>query len=234
MSARGSAAPGGIVVALDTATPVGSVVVARGPDVLAVRLLERRAEHASRLIPAIDDALRSVGLSASDLTGVVVGEGPGSFTGVRVAAATAKAIAHARALPLWTVSSPAGVALATEAGFVRYVLFDARQDRVYVAGYAVDAGRVQTLCEPSAARLHEVLDADVPAGAVFLGDGAERHRTVIEAAGHAVAPAPASYSTAEGLLRFLGGVVAPAPVEDVAAWEPRYVRPWSPDPAWAG
>lgn len=236
MSPDAGRARQGLVVAFDTATPVGSVVVARGTDVLATRLLERRAEHAACLVPAIDDALRSTGLSVEALEGVVVGEGPGSFTGVRVAAATAKALVHARSIPMWAVSSLAGVALAAEAdgARVRWVLFDARQDRVYAAAYAEDAGRVETLVEPRAARLSEILGSSPPPRTVFVGDGAVRHRAALEDAGHVVPPGAAARSPAEGLLRFLAGVPDHEPVRDPAAWEPRYVRPWTPDAAWAG
>jgi tRNA threonylcarbamoyladenosine biosynthesis protein TsaB len=218
------------LLALDTSGPAGSVAVGRGGHVLARVVLTRRAEHAARLVPAIAEALATRGLAARDVEGVVVGEGPGSFTGVRVAAATAKGLARALGVPLWAVSSLAGTALACGGAPVRYALFDARQDRVYGACYRVADG-VEVLVEPHAGVLTDALE-QAPEGAVFVGDGAARHRASIEGAGFAVSDDDAPV-VAEGLLAFLHAR-SPAPIADSAAWEPRYIRPWSPDAAWKG
>jgi tRNA threonylcarbamoyladenosine biosynthesis protein TsaB len=213
-------------LAFDTSGAVGSVAVARGGSTLARVRLERALEHAAGLLPAIGDALAGAGVDRSELRGVVVGEGPGSFTGVRVAAATAKGLARALDVPLWAVSSLAGTALAADVGPIRYVLFDARADRVYGACYGVGAAGVQTLVTPHAGRLRDVLDADVPGGAVFLGDGADRHRAAIEGAGFAVAE-PGRGSLADGLFAYMAFHPDTAPVARVDEWEPRYIREWS-------
>lgn len=94
-----------ISLAFDTSTPIGSVALARGADILGSRFLLRQFEHAAGLIPAVDELLRSADLVPRDLSRLVVGEGPGSFTGVRVAAATAKGLAATLDLPVWAFSS---------------------------------------------------------------------------------------------------------------------------------
>lgn len=218
------------LLALDTSGPAGSVAVGRGDDVLSRVVLARRAEHAARLVPAIEEALTACGLAARDVEGLVVGEGPGSFTGVRVAAATAKGLARALSVPLWAVSSLAGTALACDGPPIRYALFDARRDRVYGACYRVGDG-VDVVIGPHAGVLSDALEG-APAGAAFVGDGAARHRAAIEDAGFAVVNGGAPI-VAEGLLAFLRAGTG-APIGDAAAWEPRYIRPWSPDAAWKG
>jgi tRNA threonylcarbamoyladenosine biosynthesis protein TsaB len=217
-------------LAFDTSGPSGSVAVGSGTSVLAALSLEVRQEHASRLVPTIDAVLSEAGLAVSGLGGIVVGEGPGSFTGVRVAAATAKGLAHALGLPLFAFPSLAGAALAEDAGDLRYVLFDARGDRVYGACYRVVEASVETVIEPHGGTLSEALRADAAGRATFVGDGARRHREVIERAGFAVGPGP-SRSLAEGLLR-MHRLDANARAVDVSAWEPRYVRPSSAEPGW--
>lgn len=217
-------------LAFDTSGATGSVAVGIGARVLAALTLEVRQEHASRLVPAIDSVLSAAGVEVAGLRGIVVGEGPGSFTGVRVAAATAKGLAHAVGLPLFAFSSLAGAALAEDAGAVRYVLFDARGDRVYGACYRVDETAVRTIVEPHGGTLGDALRTDVAREAVFVGDGARRHREVIERAGFAVG-AGSSRSLAEGLLRLHELSANPEAVE-VSAWEPRYVRPSSAEPGW--
>lgn len=221
----------GALLAFDTSGALGSVAVGEGTTVLQVRTLDAPQEHASRLVPVIDRVLSDAGLDKGALVGIVVGEGPGSFTGVRVAAATAKGLAHALGLPLWTFSSLAAAAMAEDVGPIRYVLFDARSDRVYGACYGVGTHAVQELVAPHGGRLRDVLHGDVAPGAVFVGDGARRHRAAIEGAGFAVGAAP-TRSLAEGLLRLQSVRAGDGPVAHIASWEPRYVRASSAEPGW--
>ena len=226
--------PAAMYLAFDTSSPLGSVAVGQGANVLARVLIEHRAEHASRLVPAIDEALEEAGVDRPELAGVIVGEGPGSFTGVRVAAATAKGLTRALSVPLWAISSLAAAALASDSGPVRYALFDARSDRVYGACYGVGSADVQTLVAPHAGNLRDVLDGDVPGGVVFVGDAADRHRAVIEGAGYWVADRNTVASLADGLLRYLGLRPDHLAIEDVEAWEPAYLRPSNAEPPWRG
>ena len=219
--------PAGFYVAFDTAGQVGSVAVSRGGDVLARVVLEERGRHAAGLVPAIGETLDQAGVDAEELSGIIVGEGPGSFTGVRVAAATAKGLAAGWNVPLWAVSSLAAGALAAQGAGVRYVLFDARGDRVYGACYGVGSVGVQTLAPPHGGTLRDVLSESVAAGAVFMGDGAVQHRAVIESAGFRVEDEPAGVPSGDALIRFLALHPEAPPIPDVGAWEPRYVREWS-------
>jgi tRNA threonylcarbamoyladenosine biosynthesis protein TsaB len=219
---------------MDTSGPRGSVALGADGAVLAEALLEGSAEQAARLLPAIDRVLGEAGVARTALGGLVVGEGPGSFTGVRVAAATAKGLAAALRLPLWAVSSLAAAALASDAGPVRYALFDARADRVYGACFAVGVDRVRTLVSPHPGTVRDVLDGTVPAGAVFVGDAAERHRRLIERAGFSVSPNGAGASLARGLLRYVALNAAAPAVSDVGSWEPAYVRASSASTSWTG
>lgn len=226
---------GAVALAFDTSSSVGSVAVARAGDVCAEVELTERGRHAPGLIPAIEAALEAADVGRVDVDRIVVGEGPGSFTGVRVAAATAKGLARALERPLFAVSSLAAAALGRppdDPTPVRYVLFDARGDRVYGACHRVGPERVETLVAPHGGTLGELLAGDVPPGAVFAGDGAERHRAEIEQAGHRVAGPPLGRPSARGLIRYLELEPAAAPVAELAGWEPRYVRASSAEREW--
>jgi len=220
-----------LLLALDTSGPYGSVALGAGDRVVSCVELKQRQEHASRLVPTIEEALARASARRVDVGAIVVGEGPGSFTGVRVAAATAKGLARALGVPLWAVSSLTATALASDMGVIRYALFDARGDRVYGACYGVGSARIEELVPPHGGTLRDVLAADVPAGAVFLGDAAERHRAVIEAAGFPVA-APLGTPLAVGLLRYMSLSPTVEPVADPSAWEPAYVRASSAERLW--
>lgn len=224
-------------LALETSGPIGSVAVTRGTEPLATRTMERRAAHASRLVPAIAEVLEEAGAEPGDLGAIVVGEGPGSFTGVRVAGATAKGLAHALGLPLWAVSSLAAAALAGQdlsSPAVHYVLFDARGDRVYGACYGIGVAGMETLVAPHAGRIRDVLAGDVPPGAVFIGEGAQRHRGSILGAGFEFSGAPAGQPRAEALVRCLALGRQIEPVPSLGSWEPRYLRASNAEREWRG
>ena len=234
MSRQGVLDQGEHYLAFDTSGAVGSVAVSRGGEVLAYATLDEKFQHAARLVPTIDRVMRAAQLSRADLAGVVVGEGPGSFTGVRVAGATAKGLTHALGVPLWPVSSLGAAALAIDVGPYRYALFDARSDRVYGACYGVGKAGVQVLTEPHGGSLREVLDADLPSGVTFVGEGAHVHRAAIEAAGFGVAADGAATPHAVGLIRYLASSTDFEPVERGGGWEPRYVREWEAKATRAG
>jgi len=223
---------------------VGSRVVAR-------RTILGQGSHSSDLILTIGDVIQEAGVDLSELDGLVVGAGPGSFTGVRVAAATAKGLAHALDVPLWAVSSleagAAGVdidesepsvdireASHPDGGYERvlsdeeracprYVLFDARSDRVYGACYRPTRRGFEVLVPPHSTTIGAVLSEGVPFS-VFAGDGAQRHADEIRGAGLTLLPAPLGMPTAAGLLRVVASSPPREPVEDVARWQPDYLR----------
>ncbi len=87
------------------------IVAAGAPDGRVLRVLDWPAghRHGERLLPGVERLLAETGLARADLAGVVVGTGPGAFTGLRVGIATAKALAHAMGVPIAGVGT--GVAL---------------------------------------------------------------------------------------------------------------------------
>jgi tRNA threonylcarbamoyl adenosine modification protein YeaZ len=98
------------LLALDTATD--TIVVAAGTvsgGVLATDAFEGRYRHSQELLPAVVRLTEGAGLTLGTLAGVIVGTGPGAFTGLRVGLATAKTLAHELARPI--VGIPTGDAL---------------------------------------------------------------------------------------------------------------------------
>ena len=104
-AAAAAGAAAGVVLVLEASTVAGSVAVFRG-GVLACRDdVVMGASREDALFPAIQAILVCAGASASELTAVVCGAGPGSFTSLRIAASVAKGLAHATGAPLFAVPS---------------------------------------------------------------------------------------------------------------------------------
>lgn len=102
-----------MILVLDTATRTPVVAVAADDGtVMAERHWESKHRHGEELIGRIEQALAEIGAGRRDLTGVVVGTGPGSFTGLRIGLATAKTIAYTLNIPIVGVSSTRALALA--------------------------------------------------------------------------------------------------------------------------
>jgi tRNA threonylcarbamoyladenosine biosynthesis protein TsaB len=197
----GSPRPAGaLAVALETSSRTPSVAaceldalpIAAAPPLAAAFVEERLSgerQHASDLLPALDRLLRRLaessraergagspaGSPASLIGAVVVGLGPGSYTGLRVGVATALGLARGTGALLRGV--PSGEALAwaeLSAGQEAVVLLDARQGELYFAHYRREAGEVAAVrapCVAKAGELARLLPRDVP---IFGSPGIER------------------------------------------------------------
>jgi tRNA threonylcarbamoyl adenosine modification protein YeaZ len=124
-----------IVLALDTATPAVTAGIVRLDDlsVLAECVTVDARAHAERLTPNVVSALHDSGLTMSDLDAVVVGCGPGPFTGLRAGMATAAAYGHALGVPVHGVCSLDAIGVRTTGDTL--VVTDARRREVYWARY---------------------------------------------------------------------------------------------------
>lgn len=212
-------------LAIDTSTALGSVAVGRGSELLAEIVVGVSTKHSESLLPAIDYALRSAGLEPPDLGAVVVAGGPGSFTGVRVAGATAKGFVRALGVPLFAYSGLLALAAAVAAEGPVCALFDARRGEVYAGCWRFPGdGAVEVIMPPTAAPVEEVLTALAGTQPRFVGEGALRYRDAIESAGGRVAPAHQAAPRASALLWLADVAPALGLVADPRSWEPEYIR----------
>jgi tRNA threonylcarbamoyl adenosine modification protein YeaZ len=124
-----------VILAIDTATPAvtAGIVKLERIEVLAERVTVDARAHAEQLTPNVLGALADAGLTVSDLSAVVVGCGPGPFTGLRVGMATAAAYGHALDIPVHGVCSLDAIGIDTSGDAL--VVTDARRREVYWARY---------------------------------------------------------------------------------------------------
>ena len=122
------------ILGIDTSTPIGSVALIDGENLVAEHTLNIVQAHSSRLMPAIDRVLKWGNITADALDGCAVGIGPGSFTGIRIGVATIKSLCYALDKPIVGISTLEAIAynLRWTNGVV-CPLLDARRSEVYGA-----------------------------------------------------------------------------------------------------
>ena len=140
-------------LAIDTATDRASVALGLPGSVIAEEEISGARRHASQLLPAILETLRRVGARLPEIEAIVLADGPGSFTGLRVGAAVAKALAENQPIALWSAPSLLSSAAALgHDGRLVLAIGDALRGEVFAAAYRVTSGRVDTVLAPSVHR----------------------------------------------------------------------------------
>lgn len=127
------------ILALDTSNKTLSVAVELTDGTIIEQTIENTLQHSVLLMPTIEAIFKEAGITAKDLTKVVVAEGPGSYTGLRIGVTVAKTLAKSLGIPLVGVSSLdvflPPLALKVEVGEAVVPFFDARRGNVFAVGY---------------------------------------------------------------------------------------------------
>ncbi len=212
-------------VAIETSTRRGAVALALGERVLEAKLTEGRS-HAADLLPELARLAQEAGLERAGnvlhLDFIVVGTGPGSYTGLRVGIATALGLARATHAQVLCIPSVEALAFAELApGEEGSIVLDARAGRLYFAHYRREDREVRVLVPPSALRPAEVRERLGPRGSI-LAD-----RAVLEELGVSASvlerlrsPVPSARALLElGLSRIVRGC---PPASEL---EPLYLMP---------
>lgn len=215
-----------LVLAFDTATQA-TVVGLLAPGGVPIERRDdpepgARPRHTQRLLALCEEALAQAGAEWGDVGRIGVGVGPGSFTGLRIGVATARALGRARGAETVTVSTLAALAcgVSGDAPATRDVLavLDARRGEAFAAAFAAGTATV-----PAAVSVDPpVLAGLARAGWLAVGDGAVRYRRELEAGGLEVPPDEDLRHRVRGgpLVR----LAATATAVPVATLVPDYVR----------
>jgi tRNA threonylcarbamoyladenosine biosynthesis protein TsaB len=213
-----------MILAIDTASHLAGIALYHEDGVAAEYTWTSRAHHTVDLMPNIVTLLRQHGLAAPDLTGLVVGLGPGSFTGLRIGLSVAKGLAFAQGLPLVGVPSLHAIAHAHRHRHLPlWALIAAGRGRFAGALFLPD----QPWPAPTDYRLTRLEELAPPAGqaALYAGELTARDRAQARArwAGQAILAEPAESLRRAGYLAELGWRrLSRGDVDDVAALAPIY------------
>ncbi|MEY8371547.1 tRNA (adenosine(37)-N6)-threonylcarbamoyltransferase complex dimerization subunit type 1 TsaB [Aerococcaceae bacterium 50-4] len=148
-------------LAIDTSTQALSVALRDGDQVVTETTTNTKIKHSTQLLPLIDNMFKLVGWQTSDLEGIVVTEGPGSYTGLRIGVTAAKTLANTLSIPLFTLPTLmalAGNVQAANGPALVIPFIDARRKTAFATAYLREGGSFKALFNTSHGLFTDFLD----------------------------------------------------------------------------
>lgn len=172
-----------LILGIEAAAKVAGAALYEDGRILAEQMVNGALTHSETLMPMIDAVLKAAGRKPEELSYIALTTGPGSFTGLRIGAATAKGMALGLGIPLICLSTLEVLAYVDELPEekkCRVPMMDARRGQVYAAVYFQN----QTLYEPQAISPQELAEKLLMLGVpcLFMGDAADLYRDLFAAA----------------------------------------------------
>ena len=165
------------ILAIDTATQVSSVAVLKEGRLLAELTMQGKLTHSETLLPHIEQVLKMAAVAKEELTGIAVSNGPGSFTGLRIGLAAAKAMSYVLGIPLVGVSTLQALAYQLPAPGVRVMcLLDAQKGNAYVESYRWENNSLQVVASVQVAKITDIVAAcaNMNEQVILLGDAVQK------------------------------------------------------------
>ncbi|BFL48321.1 tRNA (adenosine(37)-N6)-threonylcarbamoyltransferase complex dimerization subunit type 1 TsaB [Lactonifactor longoviformis] len=218
------------LLALDSSGLVASVAVLEDDRLLAEYTINYKKTHSQTLLPMLDEIGRMIDLDLNTLDAIAVAAGPGSFTGLRIGAATAKGLGLALDKPL--IGVPTVDALAYNLYDARQLIcpvMDARRGQVYTGIYRFEDGKMIIITKQKAVKAEELIGDLNALGqeVIFLGDGVPVYADLIREkikVPYSFAPAHVNKQRA-GTVGALGMVLYQrGQVQSAAEHQPEYLR----------
>lgn len=215
----------GYLLLIETSSTNCSVALALDEKILVERNHNEENVHAGLITILISEVLEDAQVSLNDVQTLVVGKGPGSYTGLRIGVATAKGICYALDKPLVACSSLQGMAqnfYSAEKEQQYLALIDARRMEVYAGQFNA---KLQFTQEPTAVIVdeHSFIEFISAMPTIIMGSGAEKCKSFLQANSNAIFVNTA-YPTAAGLLPEALHKIKIGEVENLAYFEPFYLK----------
>ena len=171
------------ILGIDSSGLVASVALQSDDKLVGEYTIHNKKTHSQTLLPMIHDMLEMADVSVKELDAIAIASGPGSFTGLRIGAATAKGLGGALSIPLIAVPTLEGLAynLAGAEALVCPIM-DARRQQAYYGIYDVSNEVPVEIEKPDAAPIEVVLQKakETKREVIFLGDGVPVHREALQ------------------------------------------------------
>lgn len=171
------------ILAIDSSGLVASVALINETELIGEYTINYKITHSQTLLPMIDQMMKMLGIHVEEIDAIAISAGPGSFTGLRIGASTAKGLGLALKKPL--ISVPTVDAMAYNiyrSNCIICPLMDARRNQVYTGLYEYCGEEFSVIEEQMAVELSEVVDKLNVLGreVILLGDGVEAYKKTIE------------------------------------------------------
>lgn len=171
------------LLALDSSGLVASVAIVTEDALLAEYTVNFKKTHSQTLLPMLDEIINMVELNLSEVDGIAVSAGPGSFTGLRIGSATAKGLGlvlNKPIIPVPTIDSMAYNLFGTDK--LICPMMDARRNQVYTGLYEFEGTHFHAISEQKAVTIEEILEEINQLGreVIFLGDGSCVYQEIIQ------------------------------------------------------
>lgn len=167
-----------MILAIETSGNVASAALTSEDKLVAEFTINNKLTHSQTIMPMIDQMLKMAEVPLLEVSAIAVSSGPGSFTGLRIGAATAKGLAHGLNLEIVSVPTLDGIAYnVCRANDLICPIMDARRGQVYTAVYENTEGALMRLTEYMATDIEEIISmvcaycGEKNKRAIFLGDG---------------------------------------------------------------
>lgn len=172
-----------MILAIDGSSLVASVALANHDKVIAEYSTNQKKTHSQTLLPMIDEIMKATDTDKKEIEAVAVSKGPGSFTGLRIASATAKGISLALNIPVVAVPTLESLAynFCTSTQIICPIM-DARRNQVYTGIYRFDGMEPIIIKEQTPMDIRDLLNELRKIGetVIFLGDGVPVYKGIIE------------------------------------------------------
>ena len=210
------------ILCIETSASALSVCLAEDGRILADRVCAEPRQQAALTAPLVKEVLDAAGVAVKDCDAVCVSAGPGSYTGLRVGASTAKGLAFGAGIPLLAVGTldvlVQGAGCPVGTAFIVPML-DARRMEVYTAVYTPDGKRV-TPVEAHVVTADSFAAQRARGKVLFVGDGALKCKEVLGGDGIFVDAQP----LARNMVPLAFEAFQAGKFEDVAYFEPFYLK----------
>lgn len=218
------------ILGIESSGLTASIAVLSDDVIIAEYTTNFKKTHSETLLPMIAEVIDRIGIDINEMDYIAISEGPGSFTGLRIGAATAKGLGLATGKEL--VSVPTVKALCYNLYNVKGVIcpiMDAKREQVYTGIFEYESDELKTLFDTDAVPVTEIIKKlnEIGKEVTFLGDGVPVYKDIIKDSikvPYHYAPANLAQQSAASVCVLAADMIKEGKTVDAAMMRPEYLR----------
>ena len=215
------------ILGIDTSSMAASVAVIEDNKLICEYTINTKKTHSQKLMPMIENMLGLSDLNVREIDAIAVCEGPGSFTGLRIGMATAKAIAHVNDIPVIGVNSLEALAANMNLCDKKICsILDAQRNQVYTGRYQYEGTKLVEIKEIGIQQIDELLEELAQSGEqwILVGEAVYKYEDKIREISNIEIPAASNNVTKAGSLCSVAKFDEGKDIFDCYTVNPLYIR----------